>query len=134
MSRLGVHLRQELSKRRNTHTHTHTHTQAFLHSNIYTHIPQQVRTFYSESFEHAGKVSLSLCVCLYISALALQSQINPLYSLGCSYMGLCVCVRACMCVCVWILNYKKSDSINKRRESALDTVKLSRGRGWHRPD
>lgn len=37
-------------------------------------------------------------------------------------------LRACACVCVWILNYKKSDSINKRRESALDTVKLSRHR------
>lgn len=30
-----------------------------------------------------------------------------------------------MCVCVWIWNYKKSDSINKRGESALDAVKLS---------
>lgn len=30
-----------------------------------------------------------------------------------------------LCVCVWILNYKKSDSINKRGESALDTVELS---------
>ena len=36
-----------------------------------------------------------------------------------------VCVWAWVCVCVWILNYKKSDSINKRGESALDTVELS---------
>lgn len=36
-------------------------------------------------------------------------------------LRLCVCVRAR----VWILNYKKSDSINKRGESALDTVKSS---------
>lgn len=46
----------------------------------------------------------------------------------------CVCLCVCERVCVWNLNYKKSDSINKRRESALDTVKLSVSAGRHRTD
>lgn len=45
-------------------------------------------------------------------------------------VSVCVCVRAR----VWILNYKKSDSINQRGESALDSAKLSAPADGARPE
>lgn len=95
-------------------TRTHAHTRAR------THAPRAGReTFCSETFKRAAKVSPSLSVSLYLSFGFIQPD-KPLIHFGLQLHG-----SPSVCACVWILNYKKSDSINKRVESALDAVKLS---------